>query len=118
MTAFEAFTEDIIKQLTSEVTAELGEATPVDTGWAQANWVPNLHSHHKGTVGSKEEVTQTAQAEGLVKVYTMYELPDLVFVSNNVSYIMRLNAGHSGQAPKGYVQVAILKAIHEVEKRV
>lgn len=118
MTQLKDFTEDIIKQVTLEVTAQLGEDTPVDTGWAQANWVPNIGSSHIGTVGTKESVTATAKEEGIAKVLALYQLPAIVFVTNNVSYIERLNAGHSDQAPSGYIQVGILKAIQAVENRV
>ena len=118
MTQLKDFTEDVIKQVTLEVTAVLGEDTPVDTGWAQANWVPNIGSSHTGTAGTKESVTATAKEEGIAKVLALYQLPDIVFVTNNVSYIERLNAGHSDQAPSGYIQVGILKAIQAVENRV
>lgn len=112
------FTEDIIQQVTLEVTAVLGEDTPVDTGWAQANWVPNIGASHIGTVGTKESVTATAKEEGIAKVLALYKLPAIIFVTNNVPYIERLNSGHSDKAPSGYVQLAILKGLQAVEKRV
>lgn len=118
LTQFTAFTQDVMKQLTLEVTAQLGEDTPVDTGWAQANWVPAIGASHTGTVGTKESVTPTAKEEGIAKVLATYKLPAIVFVTNNVSYIERLNAGHSDQAPVGFVQIGILKGIQAVEKRV
>ena len=34
-----------------------------------------------------------------------------MFVSNNVKYITRLNDGYSRQAPAGFVQSAIRKAV-------
>jgi uncharacterized protein CbrC (UPF0167 family) len=113
-----SFTEDIVQQITLEVTAVLGEDTPVDTGWAQANWVPNIGSSHVGTVGTKESVTATAKEEGIAKVLALYKLPAIVFVSNNVPYIERLNSGHSTQQPNPFVQLSILKGLQAVEKRV
>ena len=40
--AFEDFAEKIIKEITLEATANLIEDTPVDTGWARANWIPSI----------------------------------------------------------------------------
>ena len=38
----ERVTERVIIKITTDVTANLIETTPVDLGWARANWVPSL----------------------------------------------------------------------------
>jgi hypothetical protein len=38
----EKFVEKQIVRLTLEATANFVQATPVDTGWARANWVPQI----------------------------------------------------------------------------
>ena len=108
------FTADSITRLTLEVTANLVEDTPVDTGWARANWVPNIGTAVQETTGSKEAVDRTAQSQGIAEVVALYRLPQLIYVSNPTPYITDLNDGSSTQAPAGFVQISIQRAIAEV----
>jgi hypothetical protein len=119
LSAVEEVTENLIKRLTLDIVAELVKApseggTPIDTGWASANWFPGLSiSRRDGNVldpdsGDVAEA-QGAQQAGIVKVLA-YKLGRPVYITNNVPYITRLNDGHSQQAPKGFVQAAITRA--------
>lgn len=114
--ALERATETVIRKISLDVTANLIKTTPVDTGWARANWVPAVGKRFQGTVGSREDaqagrVSAGAQATGQARV-AGYRLTDgRVFVSNNVPYILRLNDGSSTQAPAGFIQAAINKAL-------
>lgn len=110
----ENFTEDLITRLTLEAVAQLVPDTPIDTGWARSNWVPSIGSSVDETTGTPENVSQAVQEAGLATVATQYRLPNTVFISNNVPYITRLNEGSSAQAPAGFVQNAIARAIREV----
>lgn len=119
LNALDEFTEDLITRLTLQVTRELVADTPRDTGWARSNWIPAIDNPVTSPSGSKESrdavvIDPTAQQEGLARVTTGYRLPSLVFVSNNVPYISKLNDGTSRQAPSGFVQTAISRAINEV----
>lgn len=91
--------------------------TPVDTGWARANWVPNIGEPLTGVVGTREAVTAGAQAAGQAKLirYKLGQGP--IYLTNNVEYIKRLNAGHSKQAPAGFIQAAVARGIKAVEKK-
>lgn len=107
-------TERVISRISVNVTAELIEATPVDTGWARANWVPAIGAPFIGPGTSMGNVTSQRQQQqsGVASVATSYKLSrGAVFVSNNVPYITRLNDGSSAQAPKAFVQAAINAAI-------
>lgn len=109
--ALERRVEQAVAALATGATAELIAATPVDTGWARANWVPSVGAPAAGTVGSPEAPSGAAQAAGLAEV-VRYKLEDgSAFVANNVPYIRRLDAGHSAQAPAGFVRTAIAKAV-------
>ena len=108
------FTDKKVKQLILEVTATLIEDTPVKTGWAQSNWIPKIGSPLSEPVGSKENVTKSEQEKGVAIIATKYKVPDIVYISNVVEYIVRLNEGTSTQAPSGFVQNAIAKAIAKV----
>lgn len=114
----ERLAERVIIKITLDVTANLIETTPVDTGWARANWVPAIGSKFeadlskvKATVAGATAAAATQQG-AIAAVAVGYKLAmGRVFISNNVPYINRLNDGWSNQAPKAFVQRAIVKAI-------
>ena len=110
--ALEKVAERAVAKITLDATANLIEATPVNTGWARANWVPSIGEPVDEPSGSQEDVNSSDQENGIAKVATGYKLAmGKVFISNNVPYIGALNDGHSQQAPSGFVQIAIAKAV-------
>lgn len=111
-------TERAITKITFDVVANLTENTPVDTGWARANWVPAIGSPVTKDLSGVRPTEQNAssaaaeQQSALGHVLTGYRLArGKVFISNNVPYIVRLNEGSSKKAPAGFVQAAIRKAV-------
>jgi len=117
--SLEIFTEGLIRKMAFDVVANLRKAgseggTPVDTGWARANWVPSLGGEPASEpVGSKISVlsAEAATQSGLGSLLNYKLLIGPVYITNNVPYITRLNDGHSSQAPKGFVQAAITAAV-------
>ncbi len=111
-------TARVVTKITLDVTANLVETTPVDTGWARANWVPSI-----GQPAIKDlprdrpddsqvvagAVTEQQGATAKLLAYTLKM--GKVFVTNNVPYITELNDGSSKKAPTGFVQQAIAKAV-------
>ena len=118
-------TETVVKHLTLEVTANLIEATPVDTGWARANWVPAIGTPAltPSTPSNKDDRRQAStqakakQASGTASIHGYKLQRGLVHVSNGVPYISRLNDGSSIQAPTAFVQRSVLKAVRTVSQR-
>ena len=110
--------ETVIKRLTLDVTSNLIETNPVDTGWSKANWVPSIGAPliNASISGTGNISTATAtQSQGIANIVTQYTLDKGdVFVTNNVPYVPKLNDGHSNQAPAGFIQRAILKAVIEL----
>lgn len=122
VTALEGAVERIIRKLTLDIVANLVRApseggTPVDTGWARANWVPRIGEPFRGTAGTREQaeagsVSLAEQGAGIASVASSYKLEKgRVYISNNVPYILPLNEGSSQQAPAGFVQAAVTKAV-------
>lgn len=114
----ERVTERVVTKITLDVTANLVETTPVDIGWARANWVPAIGApvvQDRGDVpATAQNVASMAgeQQRALAGIVTDYRLGrGAVFVANNVHYILRLNDGSSTQAPAGFVQRAVQKAV-------
>lgn len=119
-----AFLDKLTAKVALDVHANLVRApseggTPVDTGWARANWIPRIRDPVTAPVGARPPSGQTfvdtgAQEAGKAEVATGYRI-DLgpIYVSNAVPYIGELNDGSSKQAPAGFVQAAITKALVE-----
>lgn len=111
------FTKELAQRLTLKITSNLQEATPVDTGWARANWVPSIGQPFRGFAGSREKINGSLTAEGVAKVATSYQFSQgPIYVSNNVPYMRYLNEGSSLKAPAGFVQAAVQKAIGQVTR--
>lgn len=106
---------DAIERAASRVTAYLAvrtcerliETTPVDTGFARASWIISIGSPTSLQGGTRESVSEAAQQVGLARMAAYHVRQGPAFVSNNAPYIMRLNAGHSTQAPIGFIQNAV-----------
>lgn len=115
------FVGRLIIKLVLDIAANLVKApteggTPVDTGWARANWIPAIGPGPSNPVGSRESVSQSAQQAGrsLIAGYQLNR--GVCTITNNVPYIVNLNFGSSKQAPAGFVQAAIEKAIADLSR--
>jgi hypothetical protein len=84
--------------------------TPVDTGHARANNVPGV-----GTPTGVEAMDDAAHAAGVIAVMSS-ELEDDLYEANAVPYFARLNLGSSTQAPAGFVEAAVDRAVAEVQR--
>ena len=118
--ALDQFTEGIVRRIGANVTAELIRSTPVDTGWARANWVPSIGVAFEGNQDvTAPEPTNVAIAAGQqqagIASFTGYRI-DLgtVIIANNVPYIQRLNDGSSQQAPPMFVEMSIERGIRSI----
>jgi hypothetical protein len=117
--ALEKALSKIAVKLTLDIAAELKKTTPVDTGWARANWVPEIGqrppaTNFEGNKPSAAEVSgQIATRSAKETALLSYDISrGDIFLSNNVPYIERLNAGSSTQQPAGFVNRAIIKALN------
>lgn len=126
--ALDEFLEQIIRAIAFEIVANVKRApgeggTPVDTGWARANWIPRIGEPFRGTTGTREQaedgnVSESDGNAGLTSLLGYRIERGRVFISNNVPYIVRLNEGSSMQAPSGFVQAAIQEAIESLFRRI
>ena len=98
--------------------------TPADTGWARANWVPNVGEPITEPIGrppkrgeqlSAEARTARAKGEALLLRYKLGQGP--INITNNAPYIGRLNQGWSTQAPAGFIQAAVARATKTINQR-
>lgn len=123
------FTRGEVVALALNVNANLRDSpplgTPIDTGWASANWVPSVGDPYtdpgidqvKDPTPLQVAARAKVAAEGVNDVLSWRNEDGPIFSTNNVPYIGALNAGHSGQSPRGFVQTAIEKAIRQTYSR-
>lgn len=100
--------------LVLEIVAELKKSpgqggTPVDTGHARANWVPSIGQPFAG------EVDTDADAVGRLLGYRLEQ--GTLWISNNAPYIELLDLGYSHQAPPGFIEAAIERAVATIQLR-
>lgn len=113
------FVKDLCISITVNSQAEITEDTPVDTGWARANWIPQVARpdlQERGSTGSTAQAERQVQ-QGLTSVFRYNNLDKKLFITNNVPYIERLNEGSSTQAPAAFVQMAIARVIEAETRR-
>lgn len=115
--------EDMARRVAFAVDKAVVMMSPVDTGRFRANWQVTLNVPATGTVehvpgiqgSTKAQNTQKA-LDQLSKVTKNFTLGDTIYVINNVVYGPRLNDGHSKQAPKNFVQIAVNAGVQEAKR--
>lgn len=125
----EQYTRGEVVALALNINANLRSSpplgTPIDTGWASANWQPTVGEPFvdssiaqvkdptPGQVAAREQQAQ----QGLNDVLAWRNQDGPIFSTNNVPYIGALNKGWSSQSPSGFVQAAIEKAVRQTYSR-
>lgn len=94
-----------------DIHSRVVRTTPVDTGWARANWVPSIGVPVTEPIGTPEQLNEAAAQAGIVQVAQWRFIQGPAYISNNVPYIVFLNAGSSRQAPSGFVERAVQAAV-------
>lgn len=126
MAGMNGFVTKIVKKLVLDIVANLQAApseggTPVDTGWARANWIPVIGAASGKSAPRPLERGRATQAAAdvfaageaaIATIATSYQARmGPVTIANNVPYILKLDAGSSKQAPAGFVRRGIVKAL-------
>lgn len=113
----EALIERAAKALILEVNRELrkrGTGTPVDTGHARASWIPAVGAPNlTEPVGADSSLASAGTAQ--VMAFKLGQ--GMLYLSNVVPYIGRLNLGHSKQAPALFVEACIARAVATVKAK-
>lgn len=84
--------------------------TPVDTGRAQGNWQVTFHRPASGKIESESRDRGATIRKGLSKLKQMKSegVVQVVYITNNVDYILKLEEEHHSQrAPNGMVSVTL-----------
>lgn len=97
------------KKLALKVHQTLVLATPVDTGRARNNWLPNAGGPNLNVrlLVSGDGGSILSEGQSVIRNAKKNQA---IHFTNNLPYIGALNDGHSAQAPAGFVQKAVLAA--------
>lgn len=107
----------VVRAVAMDLYTQLTTETPIDTGRAKGNWSMSRNAPSTGVndISSPAEANSENRTQAAsIKI----ELGDVVWFSNNVSYIRRLNEGSSKQAPAGFVERAVKIAQGRLEELV
>lgn len=94
---------ELVTEAAKRLGNELVEQTPRDTGLARSNWFITLDKPSSATTKTIGE-----RVRGNVKATNSKQT---IWLSNNLSYILALDMGHSSQAPRGFSNRAIKNTI-------
>lgn len=102
--------DTVIRKSTIELFGSVIKMTPVDTGRAKGNWQCSIGSPITSQTdrldSAKLDSTNGSVAYADV-VKTVKGTGNIVWLSNNVPYIQRLEYGSSKQAPSGMVRLSV-----------
>lgn len=97
------------KKLGIDLLRLIVQRTPVDTGRARGNWQVTINVPAVGETG-KFDTSSSLEGGGSsedLSALAQLRLGDVIFITNNVPYIVRLEEGWSAQAPQGMLAVSI-----------
>jgi hypothetical protein len=106
--------EKAMRKAALAIDSAVVSATPVDTGRARSNWLPNFDAPASGTVAATSAAGATALVAGKVASFDLTKNKS-IHITNNLPYIRKLNEGSSSQAPAGFVRRAIFAGVGAIK---
>jgi hypothetical protein len=101
----------LVKAAAISVVTEVARDTPVKTGQAGSNWLTNIGAPFPYFIADESGARRWTDSVAFAKsALTNYKADTAIHITNNVPYIAELNRGTSRQAPKLFVQMAVLRA--------
>lgn len=115
----------VVRRVSLAAMKTIKRAMPVDTGraraswgqWGGANFSGAMRLARKGKL-SRAQASNLAAAGAADSVWAVENDGLKVTQGSNLPYIEALNAGHSQQAPRGFIDVAAAEADAELIKQI
>lgn len=101
------------KKITGEMLQQVVVATPVDTGQARGNWRVSVGVLDKKTDQTQDRSGQGSISNGIATIQAGGGIGKVVYISNSLRYIERLNNGWSMQAPKNFMQISFMNVVNK-----
>ena len=99
------------RKLSISLLRGLTKVTPVDTGRARGNWFVGMSTPNRTIDQNRKSTEAISDGLSVINKATATDYPSIV-ISNNLPYIEKLNDGHSGQAPKKFVESEISRVVN------
>ena len=110
-------TSAVVRKIVFDLGARVIMRTPVDTGRARANWMFSIGTPDRGTTESLDKLAGTnsrgvgrsvakANLSEALANYDPFKNP-IIYFTNSVPYIGRLEYGSSKQAPQGMIRLTV-----------
>jgi len=99
--------EIVIRKLGLEALTSIVRSTPVKTGRARGNWQLTIDFPAEDEIERMDKNGQATINSGLRRLSELKGrgFGGIIFITNNVSYIIELEEGSSQQSPQGMVAV-------------
>lgn len=94
-------TQKAIRKFAFELFRSVVYDTPVDTGRARGNWHLTINQIPGEVFTEPPYKDRVPEAPDRL---TPFRLGDIIYLTNNLPYIIRLEHGHSQQAPEGMLE--------------
>lgn len=106
--------DKLTKRVAGEVLQKVITQSPVDSGAFRGNWRTKVDSVDS-TVNAddKDKSGQGAINQGLAVIASGAGVGKTVFVANSLPYAVRLNSGHSEQAPANFVELSVQSVVNK-----
>lgn len=104
---------DFLREFTLDVAQEIVERNPVKTGFSRASWYVTLGGapgSHPQQPAAAAQVNYSGVFATLSATLQNVKPSDTIWLSNNASYIQKLEYGGSKQAPEGMVRITLSRA--------
>jgi hypothetical protein len=112
LAAFAQQTKDAIDETLQEVVIEIGNSvirmSPVDTGRFRGNWQFSISSPATGTLDALDKGGGDTAAR-IAGDALFFKAGETAYIVNNLPYAVRLEYGHSDQAPGGMVRITLAR---------
>lgn len=105
----------LLRDVATAIVDKVSGDTPIDTGQASSNWITSLGApvQHYNPVSKSAPLANgpgVSQAQVRAAVAPVRG-GQTIWIANNVPYIVELNRGSSSQAPRDYVDKAVVTAL-------
>jgi len=99
--------ENVVRYIALTLDQKVVLRTPVDTGRARGNWYPSIGQPSDEVNENAFDKSGTTTFGEIAAVVVNAQLGSVIWLTNNLPYIVRLEDGYSGQAPTGMVDVSL-----------
>jgi len=97
--------DDAIIAINTEISTNIIDLTPVDTGRAKGNWIPTIGTSANGINDIDDKSGNTTKVKASIEARKSAK--KVFFLTNNLKYIRPLEHGSSSQNPSGMVGLSL-----------